>query len=574
MRRKGLKRGENANMNNVDAYRLLVMLGVLWFAYAPALAGETKSVTLDPTTNNPQPTTFSNVVPQDTVYFNVTVNTPPEYTLDRTEWSRTHNNELFLWVRGAGFNFTLVNSAWQPGNAVARVDAWWNGGGGGGGEGGGPIHRYATGTAEAGATADQLLYVGIDPAIASVGEPSVDAWAYGMETSSRSEFPVKADWTIDEHGYFTTYTDGRNAVRFTRNTAGATAVTATQILEPHHQGSGTSLFVEVASISAEPVMVGIGTWPDFAVVTSPTGHADLVSIAYNPNTPGTQEVVATCGISAKTCTVTVVKVEIIPRSIDVIESLDSGTFTCVVTPDDLNPTYEWLSGVENDAWPESSGNNPQLDYSAPSDSSTIVRNTRWFAPHNDRRQVVDGLIVSYNISCTVTIGSLQCQAEYPAGLNVGVDLAGQCMPPDFSDWESIQVEEVYDLWRVVGQGDFHRTPPIPSVNVPQSSQFYDKAMAHENKHVTQFTSEEPWKDLYDANGLYESIISKLTSDIDEADLRIQIATAVLAQRNIDDQVLVNTKCEREEAAFDAMNDVDPDFLEMDEEDWKPQYGCQ
>jgi hypothetical protein len=109
--------------------------------------------------------------------------------------------------------------------------------------------------------------------------------------------------------------------------------------------------------------------------------------------------------------------------------------------------------------------------------------------------------------------------------------------------------------------------------VPQSSQFYDKAMAHENKHVTQFTSEDPWKNLWDADGLYESTLSKLTSEISETDLRTQIAEAVLSKRNADDVVFEQYKCDFERGAYEAMNEVDPDFLEMDEEDWKPLYGC-
>lgn len=50
--------------------------------------------------------------------------------------------------------------------------------------------------------------------------------------------------------------------------------------------------------------------------------------------------------------------------------------------------------------------------------------------------------------------------------------------------------------------------------------------------------------------------------------------AVLAQFDADNAVANDTVCEREQRAFEAMNAVEPHFLELDEEDWKPLYGCQ
>jgi len=38
--------------------------------------------------------------------------------------------------------------------------------------------------------------------------------------------------------------------------------------------------------------------------------------------------------------------------------------------------------------------------------------------------------------------------------------------------------------------------------------------------------------------------------------------------------ICNSKtCDAEKEAFDAMNAEEPDFLEMDDADWKPGYGC-
>lgn len=84
----------------------------------------------------------------------------------------------------------------------------------------------------------------------------------------------------------------------------------------------------------------------------------------------------------------------------------------------------------------------------------------------------------------------------------------------------------------------------------------------------------PWKDLYDVNKLYNNTIKHLTSTVSMTDLNNKIIAAVNAQRAIDNAVRDSTKCEREARAFDAMNNAEPDFLELESADWKPTYGCQ
>jgi len=74
-----------------------------------------------------------------------------------------------------------------------------------------------------------------------------------------------------------------------------------------------------------------GTTPEFTVVTDPEGYEDyedLVSINFYSNTPGTQDVVAACGTSAATCTVTVVCVEsLLPNKGEEIDDCDENPDT-------------------------------------------------------------------------------------------------------------------------------------------------------------------------------------------------------------------------------------------------------
>ncbi len=272
--------------------------------------------------------------------------------------------------------------------------------------------------------------------------------------------------------------------------------------------------------------------------------------------------------------IAVLKVDIFPLEMDATESLNSGAFICTVTPSGLNPSYQWLTGAVNDAWPATAGNNPELDYSAPTASSTAVNETRWFAETPDRRQVVDGWVCCYNINCEVTVGCVKSRAFFPAILSVSVDMSGQTTGCVFQDWESIAVaQDSNGVWRVTGQGNFSRSMPVASVNMPASSQFYNKAMAHENKHVEQWMT-GMFKDLKDADTLYASTLNTLTSTISEADLRAKILVAVYNQSTADDQIYNGKLCDAEDEAFDAENAVEPDFLELDDVDWRPIYGCQ
>jgi hypothetical protein len=268
----------------------------------------------------------------------------------------------------------------------------------------------------------------------------------------------------------------------------------------------------------------------------------------------------------------IIRVDISPSDVNATESLNSKEFTATITPvpPGVTPSYQWLT---DGAWPPTAGNNPELDYSAPTAQKTIVKKTRWFAKTPSRKQVVDGCTCIYNINCEITVGDQKCKDDTPSKLNVDVDLTGQTTRPTFANWNTITVAKVGAQWVVTGQGTFQRTAPVPSVNPEPTSQFHLKAMTHENKHVTQYTSEAPWKDLFDANKLYTNTLSTLTSMVSEADLRDKIWNAVKSQHDADTTVADNTMCDREKGAFDAMNAVDPDFLELDDIDWKPLYGC-
>ena len=363
-------------------------------------------------------------------------------------------------------------------------------------------------------------------------------------TNSYAEWEVSAEYgslSIPLDPPHEPWTDITNTLNGRGNTTETTNEVWQSVLKVDIEQSETNVCMGganvVLNLTADSYLdKGTANWSSEPAGISGSGR----SISFSPNTltPGTYTVTAQSSLQPScrdTCLVRVLKVEITPSTMNATESLDSGTFTCTVTPSGLSPTYQWLTGSANDAWPATAGNNPELDCSASTASSTIVNETRWFAPTPDRRQAVDGTSCCYNVNCKVTVGGVKCRASTPATLSVTVDMTGQTRGATFTNWDTITVAETGGIWQVTGQGNFSRSTPVASVNMPATSQFYNKAMVHENKHVEQWMT-GMFKDLNDANALYNSTLSALTSINSEADLRGKILTAVFVQFNADDAI--------------------------------------
>lgn len=274
----------------------------------------------------------------------------------------------------------------------------------------------------------------------------------------------------------------------------------------------------------------------------------------------------------KTVEVAIIKVGISPTAMTTVESKNSGEFEVKVKPANLTiQSYQWLT---DGAWPAGAGNSPALNYSNSTSNKTSVNTTIWFAKTNNRRQLVDGPTCQYVINCEVTIDGQKIRSAEPSQLNVNVNIEGETSRAQMVEVESIVISESDGTFRVTGKGNFRRKAAVVKyIGVPSTSQFYNKLKAHEQKHVHQWTSETPWKDLFDADALYSTTLSKLTSTKSEGDLLKKIWVAFDAKENADQTKADNTKCDREKAAFEVERSTEPHFLEADDADWMPAYGC-
>ena len=128
--------------------------------------------------------------------------------------------------------------------------------------------------------------------------------------------------------------------------------------------------------------------------------------------------------------------------------------------------------------------------------------------------------------------------------------------------DSREVDEETE-WYVKDIGTLMRTSPEKIIHIPSTSQFYNKADVHESRHVTQWTSMAPWQDLFDANSLYNDVLSTLSSPFSEIHLieEVQFFIDYITER--DETTSEETEYAREYDANEAANAVAPDYLEVD-----------
>jgi len=209
--------------------------------------------------------------------------------------------------------------------------------------------------------------------------------------------------------------------------------------------------------------------------------------------------------------------------------------------------------------------------------TTKVKKAHWFADPNNRLQSVTGTTSTYTIEGKITIqGGGMCADT--ASFTVEVHPTGSTTWPQFANWATIVVKTRVvgggaTEWYVDGQGAFTRTAPVSTVDCVPASQFFAKVSAHEAKHVTQWTAEAPWKDLFHANNLYNNTLKNLTSLVSEANLRGKIAAALVAKHNADATTATNTVCAREIAAFAVDDAVAPHYQEVTAAEVPALYGC-
>ncbi len=263
-----------------------------------------------------------------------------------------------------------------------------------------------------------------------------------------------------------------------------------------------------------------------------------------------------------------VNVEEIEGPEQTTEGLDSSTFVANVLPEGEDYQYSWTA-----EWPAGVGHEPGVNFMNSSDQETQVEKAQWFAEPDSQWLTDTGTSCVYDIFVTIAVGDLDCKSD-PHKWTVEVEYSAICYWPEFKNVNTIAVEEINGTFVVTGQGDFHRSEPeIDMLDTPETSDFYDKFLAHEEEHYDQWTNQDPWQNLFDADTLYNNEIEGLQSQVSEAELREQIDGIILSQEYNDGLIAEGTECKAEQKAYAVMRDEDPYYLDKTKWDVFGQYGC-
>jgi len=230
---------------------------------------------------------------------------------------------------------------------------------------------------------------------------------------------------------------------------------------------------------------------------------------------------------------------------------DGDTVTFSITPQDGTPTsIQWSFEA-----PSGAGNNPQVNFSSPTSASTTAM-AHWFAKPNDA--CTASFDSRYTIKARVTFqnGSPKTKEKYFT-VNAYWFPAGSVNPPNITGDPQIRFDSVRNLWIVVGPGTLQRVPNPAVINVPQTSQFYNKTVQHEQVHVEQYAT-GIFSDLYKISDLMPHLLP--LTDPNQQPLEQKIFQAKQIWRIDQDRIMAQRLPDAEIEAHAVSDPIAPRYL--------------
>ena len=233
---------------------------------------------------------------------------------------------------------------------------------------------------------------------------------------------------------------------------------------------------------------------------------------------------------------------------------ETANFSVTVTGD--SPTaYKWEYSA-----PSGAGNHPQVNFSSATSATTSVTGAHWFAKPDEMCGAA--INATYTIKCTVTLSNGKRKTKQTQ-LTVSAAFNGE---PGVTEGVSITggptsgFDTSRNLWVVVNKGTMTRSPAVAHVNIPNTSQFYDKAVAHENQHVANYNPGGVLGDLWTVDDLF-SLLAPLT-DPTQQGLQAKIKQTVENWDKNQSAIFASRKRADEQAAYAASDPVGPQYLGM------------
>ena len=219
-----------------------------------------------------------------------------------------------------------------------------------------------------------------------------------------------------------------------------------------------------------------------------------------------------------------------------------------VTTSGSTPTsYAWSFTA-----PSGAGDNPNVNFS-PNNQSSTTTDAHWFALPDSTCNA--SASAAYTIIATVTFpGSNQMTPQ--TTLTVALYSTAGYVTEAFVSGLPSRGQNSQGIWVVTGNGSLSRNVGNPVVVYATTSQFYNKAYAHENKHYQQWTTGMN-SDLYVVSNLMTQL-SPLTGTT-EADLLNQINTSISNWNSNQHSTYVSRLSTAEAEAYQVSDPIAPQY---------------
>ena len=220
-----------------------------------------------------------------------------------------------------------------------------------------------------------------------------------------------------------------------------------------------------------------------------------------------------------------------------------------VSVQDGTPTsYEWSFEA-----PGGAGNNPQVNFNSPTSAATTAK-AHWFAKPNSACSA--SFDSTYEIEVKVSFANrspITKKANFT--VSVGRNWGGGVDYPMTPGLPDIEYDSNRSLYIVVGQGEeLQRIPSQIVMRTPETSQFYNKTLKHEEVHYEQFVS-GIFKDLYKIDNLMPRLL--LLTDAGRQPLEQKVFQAKENWRAEQKQIAIGRLPESEREAYAVSDPIAP-----------------
>jgi hypothetical protein len=236
---------------------------------------------------------------------------------------------------------------------------------------------------------------------------------------------------------------------------------------------------------------------------------------------------------------------------------DGDTANFNVTVQGGSPTsYLWTFEV-----PSGAGNNPNVPFTSPNSAMTSAR-AHWFAYPNQpcapSQNPNSYWNSKYKIKIKVTFNNgRETTKDTSLTVNSYWDPAGYVAPPTISGGPAYGFDPQRNLWVITKQGSMQRAASPRVINVPSTSQFFNKTDPHEQKHEEQYAT-GILSDLFTVSSLFK--VLSTVAGTSEQDLINNVNQATINWYNQQNTVLQGRLPAAEREAYNISDPIAPHYV--------------